>query len=75
METVNQASDNLHLPLKVITLENEGEGYGMSDKSMLSESNKWAGRWGEFYASQKHPKTWRLRKIYRNIVHNLTKAG
>lgn len=29
--------------------------------------HEWAGRWGDYYLMQKHPRTWRFRKILRKL--------
>lgn len=37
--------------------------------------HQWAGRWGDFYASQKHPHTWKARKWLKKLTSAFTRHG
>ena len=38
------------------------EGDGTTFNRHKRNNHTWAGRWADFYESQRHPQTWKLRK-------------
>ena len=43
------------------------EGDGTTFNNVDIPISPWAGRWGDFYAMQRYPLTWRIRKFLRSM--------
>ena len=48
------------------------EGDGTSFNRSETKTHQWAGRWDDFYASQKHPRTWKLRKWLKKSYQRMS---
>lgn len=35
----------------------------------------WAGRWSDFYAAQRYPKTWKIRKWLKSLTQVFTRRS
>lgn len=43
------------------------EGDGTTFNHGVNYLSPWAGRWGEYYLRQRYPRSWRIRKVMKNV--------
>jgi hypothetical protein len=48
---------------------------GSSFNRSKDREHEWAGRWDDFFASQRYPRTWKIRKWLKKLMRVFTRRS